>query len=194
MMIEVSKLRLDLTGIINQAAFAGTPCIVTKNGHEVVAIISIKDFKKLEALKNSENLKTHPSKKIKIDKKFESISEKKFFGLKEAAHFMGVSWGWLHRRVKQGFINVVSIGGKKQITMDEIRRFQKSKSEIYSFEEVKSILGISTSFFSKLLKNGKIKASKVFGKYEIEKSEIDRILKEGTGKNKLSEENESKKS
>ncbi len=146
----------------------------------------------MEALKNSENLKKHPSKKIKIDKKFESISEKKFFGLKEAAHFMGVSWGWLHRRVKQGFINVVSIGGKKQITMDEIRRFQKSKSEIYSFEEVKSILGISTSFFSKLLKNGKIKASKVFGKYEIEKSEIDRILKEGTEVKNPRLENDSK--
>ena len=40
MKIEVSKLRLDLTEIINQAAYVGTPCIVTKNGHEVVAIIS----------------------------------------------------------------------------------------------------------------------------------------------------------
>ena len=60
MMIEVSKLRLELTEIINQAAYAGTPCIVTKNGHEVVAIISIKDFKKLEVIKiyfESKNLK-----------------------------------------------------------------------------------------------------------------------------------------
>jgi prevent-host-death family protein len=128
MMIEVSKLRLELTEIINQAAYAGTPYIVTKNGHEVVAIISIKDFKKLEALKNSEskNLKKHPSK-IKKEKKFESIKDKNFFTLEGAAHFMGKSDKWLRNRIKHGFINVCIFRWKKENHNGRNQMFSKTQ-------------------------------------------------------------------
>ena len=43
----------------------------------------------------------------------------------------------------------------------------------------------------KLIQQKQIKVSKIFREYEIEKSEIDRILKEGTGSKKASLEKSS---
>ena len=40
---------------------------------------------------------------------------------------MGKSDKWLRNRIKHGFINVVYLGGRKKITMDEIEPFSKTQ-------------------------------------------------------------------
>lgn len=52
---------------------------------------------------------------------------------------------------------------------------------MYTTEEMAEILGISYQTAYRLIKAGKIKAVRIGGAFRIEKEEVERIKKEGTG-------------
>jgi len=74
-----SEARSKLTEIVNYVAFAQDRCILTRNGKELAAIISIEDLKLLEALEDKldleiarqidEDIKKHGTVKWKEAKK-----------------------------------------------------------------------------------------------------------------------------
>lgn len=55
--IPFSDARSDLTQIVNHVAFAHERFVLTRNGKEIAAIISIEDLNLLEELEDSMDLK-----------------------------------------------------------------------------------------------------------------------------------------
>jgi prevent-host-death family protein len=50
--VNTSKLREDLSDTLNKVAFKGERVVLSRNGKDVAAIISIEDFKLLEDLED----------------------------------------------------------------------------------------------------------------------------------------------
>lgn len=63
--IPFSEARSDLTHIVNHVAFGHDRCILTRNGKDVVAIVSIEDLNLLEELEDKLDLET--SKKVEAN-------------------------------------------------------------------------------------------------------------------------------
>lgn len=71
-----SEARSQLTDIVNHVAFGRDRCILTRNGKEIVAIVSIEDLRLLEELEDKIDIEI--AKKVDEDiKKHGTISWEK---------------------------------------------------------------------------------------------------------------------
>lgn len=52
----------------------------------------------------------------------EDRAEKKLYRIKESARILSVSYQWLDRKIRDGVINVVWLGGQRLISAEEIDR------------------------------------------------------------------------
>jgi len=51
--------------------------------------------------------------------------EQQLFGLHEAAEILGVSFSWLEKRIRNGDVPFVQMGGKRMLSDDHIKKIKK---------------------------------------------------------------------
>jgi prevent-host-death family protein len=174
--IELVKLRLSLTELLEEVRYLGLEVIITKKGKEIAAIIPIKEFKKLIGA-DEQTEENAIEELVPLEQKTEILMHKKVLTLMEAAKVLGMSYKALSKRIKMGRIKVIRMGASVRISINAIKDYNASLEEAYTLIEAKNILGISASLLTKLIKEKKIKASKILNKYQIPKTEIDAFLK-----------------
>lgn len=112
----------------------------------------------------------------------EHLKKNRLFSLQEVAIMLNVTVQTLRRAVNAGKIKTIHIARFVRIPTEEVERLLKGNKTVLTVKEASELLNVSAAAIRMLINAGKIQAFRLAdkGTFKIAKSEIERIVREGT--------------